>query len=288
MKNEMHENQAWTMVISSKRKIFDLNVKETLKYKDLIWMFFKRNYNVQYKQTILGPIWFILNPLLTTVIFTIVFGGVAKTNSHESIVPNFLFYMAGNTLWSYFSYCLTNTSSTFTANSAMFGKVYFPRIIVPISTSLFGLISFFIQLIMFAVFYVGCLVMGIGSMQPNWSLLMLPLLVLEIAMMGFGLGVIIASVTTKYRDLAVLVTFGVQLLMYATPVIYEAPAEGVLSVILKINPLSSVFDIFRYSFFGTGQFCLWQFAYTLIFAVAILFCSIAIFNKVEKSFMDVI
>ena len=288
MKEELHNDKAWTMVISPKKKVFDLNIKETLRYKDLIWMFFKRNYNAQYKQTILGPIWFILNPLLTTLIFTIVFGGVAKTNTHESVVPNFLFYMAGNTLWAYFSYCLTNTSSTFTANSAIFGKVYFPRITVPVSTCMFGLLSFFIQLAMFVVFYIVCLVMGVGSMVPNWALLLMPLLILEIAMMGFGLGVIIASVTTKYRDLAVLVTFGVQLLMYATPVIYEAPAGGVLSVILKINPLSSIFDIFRYSFFGTGQICLWQFVYTLIAAAVIFFCSIALFNKVEKSFRDVI
>ena len=282
------DEKNWTMVISSNKKFFDLNLRETLRYKDLIWMFFKRNYNAQYKQTILGPIWFILNPLLTTLIFTVVFGGLAHTNTNESIVPNFLFYMAGNTLWSYFSYCLTNTSSTFTANSAIFGKVYFPRITVPISTILFGLISFFIQLIMFIIIYVVCICSNIGSMVPNLSLLMLPLLILEIAMIGFGLGVIIASVTTKYRDLAVLVTFGVQLLMYATPVIFEAPATGVLSVILKINPLTSIFDVFRYAFFGTGGLCLWQIIYTLVFAIVIFFSSIALFNKVEKSFMDVI
>lgn len=282
------DNREWTRVITSRKRRFDLNIKETLQYKDLIWMFFKRNYNVQYKQTILGPLWFIINPLLTTLMFTIVFGGLAKTNTNSDTVPNFMFYMAGNTLWSYFSYCLTNTSTTFTANAAVFGKVYFPRIVVPISTVLFGLLSLLVQLIMFVGIYIYCVFAGIGSMTMTSSIFLLPVLILEVAMIGLGMGIIIASITTKYRDLAVLVTFGVQLLMYATPVIYESPSSGILSVITKINPLSSIFDIFRNGFFGTGSVVIWQAIYTAVFTLFAFVFGVAMFNKVEKTFMDVV
>lgn len=276
----------WTTIIQPKTKLLDINLKELWQYKDLIVMFVKRDYKTMYKQTILGPLWIIINPMLTTLMFTVVFGGIANISTDG--MPQFVFYMAGNTVWSYFSTCLTKTSNTFINNSAVFGKVYFPRLVSPISTVISGLINFFVQFAMFVAFVLFYSITT-DTVHPNIYILLIPVLLLMIAMLSLGFGIIISSLTTKYRDLAVLVTFGVQLWMYATPVVYpisQIPVKW--QGLLLLNPMAPIIETFRYAFFGSGSIPWIYLGVSGITTIIVLFIGIVLFNKVQKTFMDTI
>lgn len=276
----------WTTEIKPKTGWLDINLKELFQYKDLITMFVKRDFKTLYKQTILGPLWIIINPLLTTIMFTIVFGNIANISTDG--MPQILFYMLGTTVWTYFSTCLTKTSATFTGNAAIFGKVYFPRLVTPISVVVSGLINFAVQFVMFLGFMIYYYIIG-APVHPNIYILITPLLLVQLALLSLGFGVIISSLTTKYRDLAILVTFGVQLWMYATPVVYPASQiDGKLKTLMMLNPVSPIVESFRYAFLGSGSIP-WNFlGISVITTLVVLFIGIVLFSKVEKTFMDTV
>lgn len=278
--------QEWKKVIKPKTGWFELNLKEVFQYKDLIVMFVKRSFKSQYKQTILGPLWFIINPLITSVLFTFVFGGIANISTDG--VPQFLFYMAGNTAWQYFATCLTSTSHTFTANAGVFGKVYFPRLTMPISTVIYSALSFLIQFVMFVGFMIYFIVIG-ENVQPNLYMLLLPVFVIHMAALGLGFGIIISSLTTKYRDLTVLVGFGVQLWMYITPIVYPlSTVSDRLKSVLMLNPMAPIINNFKYAFLGCGQMEWGYWGLSAIVTVIVLFLGVVLFNRVEKTFMDTV
>ena len=280
------ESQKWTTVIKPKTGWFDINLKELIQYRDLISMFVKRDFKTLYKQTILGPLWIIINPLLTTVMFTVVFGNIA--NIPTDGVPQLVFYMLGTTVWTYFSSCLTKTSTTFTENAAIFGKVYFPRLVTPISTVISGLINFGVQFLMFLGFMIYFMIKG-SPIQPNLWILMTPLLLVQLAALALGFGIIISSLTTKYRDLTVLVGFGVQLWMYATPVVYPASQiSGNLKTLMMLNPVSPIVESFRYAFLGSGSIPWNYLGISVITTLVVLFAGVVLFSRVEKTFMDTV
>lgn len=275
----------YDVVIEPKTGWFDIDLEGLWKYRDLILLFVKRNFIAQYKQTILGPAWAIIQPMLTTVIFTVVFGSMAGLSADG--VPSFLFYMSGTIAWTYFSTCLTKTADTFTGNARIFGKVYFPRLVMPISTVLTNLIAFSIQFAMFLGFLAFYIVRG--EVHPSIYILLLPLLVVQMAMLALGSGIIISALTTKYRDLKMLISFGVQLWMYGTPVAYDiriVPQK--LLGMYMLNPMTPIINSFRKAFLGIGVFqpryylCGW--GVTLV----ILFVGVILFNQVEKTFMDTV
>ena len=274
--------------ITSKHKMLDLKLKEVWRYRDLIWLFTKRSFTVTYKQTVLGPAWLFLNPILTSLIYTFVFGGIAGMDTDG--VPQLLFYLSGNAMWTLFSSALTKNASTFTANAGVFGKVYFPRLTTPISVSLASIIQFFIQFILVAAVLVFYTVTG--AVTPNWVMILwvIPFTLIHLSIMGMGLGIIISSMTTKYRDLSVLVTFGVQLLMYATPVVYPLSQleDGILKTIIMINPVTMPMELYRYALFGQGTINMLYYIISLVFTVLVIVFGIMIFNKVERNFMDTV
>lgn len=286
-----NEEKQWTTVIKPKTGWFELNLKELFHYMDLIFLFVKRNFTSLYKQTILGPLWAIIQPFLTTVVFTLVFGGIAGLDTGG--VPSFIFYMCGNIAWGYFSQCFTSTANTFTGNAAIFGKVYFPRMVIPISVVLTNLISFFIQFLFFICFWIYYVITD-PAVQPNWTIALIPLMLLQMAILGLGFGIIVSSVTTKYRDLSMLVSFGIQLWMYATPVAYstsliaESPSLSKYMGLYMLNPLTPLIESFKNAFLGTGAvdvvYILISWAITLV----VLFIGVILFNRVEKSFMDTV
>lgn len=272
-------------VITSQHKWYDFKLKELIQYKDLIFLLVRRTFVAQYKQTVLGPAWAIIKPLFTTVIFTIIFGNIAGLA--PSGVPAFVFYLIGSIAWNYFAGCFTQTSTTFTTNSAILGKVYFPRLVMPITTVLSELISFGIQflfMICFCIYYVIR-----GEIHPNIYLLFTPLLVLELALLGLGFGVIVSALTTKYRDLVHLISFGIQLWMYATPVAYDVSIipEKYMSIYM-LNPVSPVINTFRYAYLGVGNFQLGYYLISWAETLLVLFIGIILFNRVEKNFMDTV
>lgn len=277
--------QKFSTVIVPKNGWFDVHLKDVMRYRDLIFLFVKRNFISQYKQTILGPAWALIQPLLTTVVFTIIFGNLAGLAAAG--VPSFLFFMSGNIAWQYFSSCLTSTANTFTGNAGVFGKVYFPRLVSPISTVLTNLISFGIQFFMFIIFFVVYWVRGV--IQPTWYALLLPLLLLHMAMLSLGVGIIISSLTTKYRDLKMLVSFGVSLWMYGTPVAYDIAIipEKYMSLYL-LNPMTPIINTFRTAFFGLGSFDLPHYLVSWAITLVVLFLGFILFNRVEKTFMDTV
>lgn len=282
--NEREEN--WDLVIGPPKGWFDLHLRDLWRYRDLMMLFVRRDFVASYKQTILGPLWHLIQPLLTTLMFTVVFGRIAGLPTDG--VPEFLFYMAGTTIWSYFANCLTRTSGTFIANAGIFGKVYFPRMVVPVSTVMSQLIAFAIQFAFFLCFYGLFWVRG-APIHPNWAVALLPLLLLLKAGMGLGFGIIISSMTTKYRDLQVLVGFGVQLWMYATPVIYPlSTMPEKYRWMIVANPMSAIVETFRYGFFGTGTFSWLYLGYSAGFTVVLLLAGMAVFNRVERTFMDTV
>ena len=280
------QGNGWDLVIEPPKGWLDLHLRDLWRYRDLMGLFVRRDFVASYKQTILGPLWHLIQPLLTTLMFTVVFGRIAGLPTDG--VPKFVFYMAGTTIWGYFANCLTRTSNTFIANAGIFGKVYFPRMVVPVSVVGSQLIGFAIQFGFFLVFY-GLFWARGALLQPNWAVALLPFLLLLMAGMGLGFGVIISSMTTKYRDLQVLVGFGVQLWMYATPVIYPlSTMSEKYRWIIVANPMSAVVETFRYGFFGTGVFSWAYLGYSAGFTVALLLVGMAVFNRVERTFMDTV
>ncbi len=281
---EKHEN--WSMIIKPKRHIFEVNLKELWNYRDLIGLFVRRDFVAKFKQTILGPLWFIIQPLLTTLMFVVVFGNIAKLSTDG--LPQVLFYFSGIVGWTYFSTSLTATSNTFVTNANIFGKVYFPRLTLPISVVISNLVQFVIQFLFLVLFMIYYKIIGV-DFGPNIYILYLPFLVLLLAGLGLGFGIVISSLTTKYRDLTYLVAFGVQLWMYITPVIYPLSSlEGIYRKVVLLNPITPIVEAFRYVLLGTGSFDYSHLLYSTIFMIVILFVGILTFNKVEQSFMDTV
>ncbi len=279
---------SWDLEIKPRTSFFDLNLKEVWRYRDLMLLFVKRDFSAQYKQTILGPIWHIVQPVLTTIMFLVVFGKIASIPT-DGVEP-VLFYMSGITIWNYFSSCLTATSNTFVANAGIFGKVYFPRLVIPLSVVMSNMVRLGIQFCLLLAVIVYYNVFKGVPVSIGWHWLLIPVLIFIMAGIGLGLGIIISSLTTKYRDFTVLVSFGVQLLMYATPVAY--PMSFLKSTgfewLLSWNPLSALTEGFRYALFHTGSFELSSLSYSLIFMVVVVVVGIMIFSKVERTFMDTV
>ncbi len=275
--------------IRPKRHAFDINFKEIWDYRDLLTMFVKRDVITVYKQTVLGPIWFVVQPILTTAIYVLVFGNIAKIPTDG--VPMILFYLAGIVIWNYFSEAFNTTAKTFTENANIFGKVYFPRLIMPLSKIVSGLIKFFIQALFFLAVFAYYLFKKDASIAPNLTLLLLPVYILIMALMGLGAGIIFTSMTTKYRDLTFLLTFGVQLLMYATPVIYPMSTlkdGSTTKAIIMMNPLTPIVEGFKYAFLGAGQFSWLSLGYSAIFTIVLLIVGIVIFHRTERNFIDTV
>ena len=277
----------WTLIIRPYEKLWKLNLREVWAYRDLVELFVKRNIVVQYKQTILGPLWYLIQPILTVIMNMVVFGGIAHMSTDG--VPQALFYMAGNVCWFYFSDCLNQTSSTFVTNQAMFGKVYFPRMVVPISTVISNLLRFGIQFGLFIAFYLYFFVSG-ADVAPNWAMLLLPLLIIMLAGLGLGFGILVSSLTTKYRDLTILFTFIVPLWMYATPIVYPMSmvTNETLRTVIMLNPMTAVVETFKYATLGQGYFSWGALGYSLAFMSVLLLWGTIVFNKVQRSFMDTV
>ncbi len=278
--------QQWTSVIKPVSGWFDIHLTELWRYRDLIMLFVRRDFVSVYKQTILGPIWFLIQPLFTTLIFTVIFGKVAKISTDG--LPQALFYMSGIVAWRYFADCLTKTSGTFVANAGIFGKVWFPRLAVPISVVISNLITFAIQFLLFMGFWIYFLIDG-STINPQLSILLLPLLILQMAALGLGFGIIVSSLTTKYRDLAHLVGFGAQLWMYATPIVYptsQIPERW--QWVIALNPMAPIIEFFRYAFLGAGTVHPWQMGLSIGTTLLILTIGIILFSRIEKSFMDTV
>jgi len=280
-------NQYWTMRIRPHEKLWHIDLGEIWHYRDLIELFVRRNIVVQYKQTILGPLWYLIQPVLTVIMNMVVFGNIAKMSTDG--MPQALFYMAGNICWFYFSYCLNQSSNTFIANQSMFGKVYFPRLVVPIAVVISNLLRFVIQVGLFVVLYLYFFMNG-APIAPNWTILLTPLLVMMLAGLGLGFGILISSLTTKYRDFKILFTFVVQLWMYATPIVYPLSMveKGTLRTLIMTNPMTSIIEAFKYATLGQGYFSWLALGYSFLFMSVLLLFSVAIFNKVQRNFMDTV
>lgn len=281
----------WDNTIRPNKGWFDLNLKEIYRYRDLILLFVKRNFKVFYKQTVLGPAWVVLQPLLTTIVFNVIFGNIAGLPTDG--VPSFLFYMAGNIAWQYFSGCLTETSNTFIQNRQIFGKVYFPRLIMPISTVFTQLIHFMVQFAMFLIFVVIFALRPGQGVTPDWQLVLLtPVMILQMAMLGLGFGIIVSALTTKYRDLAMLVSFGVHLWMYATPVAYSSSLIfdnfPQLAGLYMMNPMTPVIELFRAAFLGAEMTGFGYWGISWITTVVVLALGIMLFTRIERTFVDTV
>lgn len=279
--------QTYHTHISSKHQWFDLNLREVWQYRDLITLFTRRTFVLTYKQTVLGPAWIFLNPLISSIIYAFVFGGIAGMSTDG--IPQILFYMCSNAIWIFFSTSVTKNAQTFTGNANIFGKVYFPRLAVPISNVMASIIQFCVQMILVIVFlayYVIC-----GQVHPHWEAwLLIPVVLLHLGLFGLGCGIIISSLTTKYRDLAILVTFGIQLWMYATPIVYPMSllGDGWMKTVLMINPVTAPVEVFRYAVLGQGTIMPHFLALSWIITLVVVVVGVMIFNKVEKTFMDTV
>lgn len=278
----------WTTVIKPKNKLLSVDFKEIWQYRDLWSLFVKRDIITQYKQTILGPLWYVIQPLMTTIMYMVVFGGIAQISTDG--LPQPLFYLAGICMWQYFADCLNKTSATFTANAAIFGKVYFPRLIVPLSTVTSNLVRFAIQFMLFVVVYLYYTLFTDVTIHTNLYALLLPLLVIMLAGLALGFGILFSSMTTKYRDLTLLLTFFVQLWMYATPVIYPLSTitNEKLRLLMSLNPLTPIVEAFKFGMLGVGEFSWLGLGYSFLFMACLLAMGIVIFNKVQRSFMDTV
>lgn len=273
--------------ISSNHKLFDLKIKEVLRYKDLIWLFTKRSFIITYKQTVLGPLWLFINPIITSFIYTFVFGNIAGMSTDG--VPQILFYLSGTAIWTFFSGCITKNATTFTENASVFGKVYFPRLTIPVSNVIGSIIQFGIQFMIVIVTMIYFVI--IDEVHPNWwAFVLIPGVLIHLGLMGMGLGILISSMTTKYRDLSILVGFGVSLWMYATPIVYPLSqlSEGTMKTILMINPATMPIEIYRYAVTGHGTINYVYLAISWCFTILISIFGIMIFNKVERNFMDTV
>lgn len=285
MKKEDYSDD-WSLVITEHSSLFDLKFEDVWRYRDLLLLFVKRDFVSFYKQTVLGPLWFFIQPLFMTLVFTFVFGNLAKISTDG--LPQQLFYLSGITAWNYFSDCLVKTSTVFRDNASIFGKVYFPRLIMPLSIIVSNLVRFMVQLLLFFLMMFYFAIQG-ANFQITYAILFFPFLVLLMALLGLGLGLIITAMTTKYRDLTFLVSFGVQLLMYGTTVIYPlSSAPERYKYIIELNPMTGIIEAFRYAFLGKGEFSLWSISYSSLVTLVVLFIGIIIFNKTEKNFVDTI
>ena len=293
MTRSVTENENWITIIKPRNKLFELNLREIWDYRDLLMLFVKRTITVQYKQTILGPLWWLIQPALTVIMYMVVFGGIAGIPTDG--IPQPLFYLSGIAMWQYFADCLGKTSNTFVTNASIFGKVYFPRLIMPLSDAISNMARFGIQLGLFVMVYLYYVIIG-QAPSPNWYLLLFPLLVVVMAGLALGFGIIISSLTTKYRDLQILFSFVVQLWMYATPIVYPLSQVagkqkfGIdLTTLMCLNPVTPVIETFKHGALGAGQFIGWGWlAYSFGFMVVVMLLGILIFNKVQKSFMDTV
>jgi lipopolysaccharide transport system permease protein len=281
------EKNNWDLIIEPQRGLLDVDIRQIIRYKDLLFILVKRDITVTYKQTILGPLWFFLQPIMTTVIFVFIFGRVANLSTDN--IPQPLFYLSGIVIWNYFSECFMKTSDTFTQNAGIFGKVYFPRLISPLSVVMSNAVKFLIQFSLFIALYIYYLTSKEYALHPRIELLFLPLYIVLMSMLGLGLGLVFSSLTTKYKDLKFLIQFGVQLLMYATPIIYPLSTISAKNQIyFKLNPITHIIEGFKYSFFGTGYFSMRGLLYSFVSISVILCLGILIFNKTEKDFMDTV
>lgn len=278
----------WSLIIKPHQKLWSVDLGEIWRYRDLIQLFVKRDIVVQYKQTILGPLWYIIQPVLTVIMNMVVFGGIAKMSTDG--IPQALFYMAGNVCWLYFANCLNQTSNTFVANQNMFGKVYFPRLAIPIATVLSNLFRFGIQLALFIIIWIWFVARGAHVSVNVSTLVLLPVFIVMLAGLGLGFGILVSSMTTKYRDLRILFTFIVQLWMYATPIVYPISMvkEGTLRMLMLANPMTSIIEAFKYATLGQGYFSWGALGYSFAFMSILLVIGVVVFNKVQRSFMDTV
>lgn len=280
------ELKEWDLIIKGTNSLFDIHFQDLWRYRDLLLMFVKRDFVSFYKQTVLGPLWFFIQPIFTTLVFTFVFGNLAGISTDG--LPQQLFYLTGITAWNYFADCLTKTSTVFKDNANIFGKVYFPRLIMPLSIVVSNLVRFGVQLLLLLFFMVYFYIVG-GNFHVTYAIFLFPFLVIIMAMLGLGLGLIITAVTTKYKDLTFLVTFGVQLLMYGTTVIYPlSAAPEKYKFYIELNPMTGIIEAFRFAFLGKGEFSFFSLTYSFIVTLVLLFLGILIFNKTEKNFVDTI
>ena len=280
--------QGWTTEIRPKDSLLSVDFKEIWRYRDLMMLFVKRNIITQYKQTVLGPLWFLIQPLMTTIMYMVVFGGIAKISTDG--LPQPLFYLAGISFWQYFADCLNKTSNTFVSNAGIFGKVYFPRLVTPLSDVISNLVRFGIQFGLFLLVYAYYILFTDVQIHTNWYVLMLPILVMMLAGLALGFGILFSSMTTKYRDLQLLLSFFVSLWMYATPVIYPLSTitNPTLRLVMQLNPLTGIVEFFKYGMLGVGVHDWWMLGYSFGFMVVLLAIGIVVFNKVQKSFMDTV
>ena len=281
------ENKVYHTHIDSKHRLLNLNLKEVWQYRDLILLFTKRNFTVTYKQTILGPAWLFLNPLISSIIYAFVFGGIAGIGTDG--IPSILFYMCSNAIWIFFSTCVTKNAGTFTSNAGVFGKVYFPRLTIPVSNVISAAIQFGIQMLLVVVLLIYYV--ALGAVHPNWAAwLAIPFALLHLGLLGLGFGIVISSMTTKYRDLSILVGFGVQLWMYITPIVYPMSQleDGFVKTVLMINPVTAPVEVLRYALLGQGTIMPGYLVLSIFLTVAVVLGGIMIFNKVEKTFMDTV
>ncbi|UPT70046.1 MAG: ABC transporter permease [Flavobacterium sp. JAD_PAG50586_2] len=284
MKNN-NQSEDWDLVIKGQSSLFDVNFRDLWHYRDLLFLFVKRDFVTVYKQTILGPLWFFIQPLLTTITFTIVFGIVAQLNTDGA--PKIIFYMAGITLWNYFSTCLTTVAGVFTTNASIFGKVYFPRLIMPLTIVISNLMKFGVQFLLFLGFVIYFALRG--QIHPNTYIALTPYIILLMAVISMGIGLILTAMTTKYKDLTQLITFGIQLFMYITPVIYSSTSiPENYRWLVDLNPLVSLFDYMRFAYLGIGKFSLGSLIYPTLFSVVSLTIGILVFNKSQKTFIDTV
>ena len=282
----MQEQETWDLTIKPHTKWYDLRLREIFRYRDLLFLFVRRDFVSLYKQTILGPLWFFIQPIITSITFTVIFGNLAKISTDG--LPQVLFYLCGITLWNYFSDTLTKTADTFTANANIFGKVYFPRMIVPLSIVVSNLIKLGVQFLLFIIIWIYYL-SSTSVVKPNEALLLVPILIILMGFLGLSFGIIISSLTTKYRDLKFLVAFGIQLMMYASPIVYPLSiVPEKYKWIILANPVTSIIETFKYAFLGAGEFNVLHLAYSTLFTLILFLTGLVIFHKVEKSFMDTV
>lgn len=276
----------WDLTIKPRTRWYDLRLAQIMRYRDLLFLFVKRDFIAIYKQTILGPLWFFIQPVITSLTFTVIFGNLAKVSTDG--LPQILFYLCGITLWTYFADTLTKTSETFTANASIFGKVYFPRLIVPLSIVVSNLIKLGIQFLLFLAIWAYYFAAD-PRIQPNWTLFLLPVLIGLMGLLGLGFGILISSLTTKYRDLKFLVAFGVQLMMYASPIVYPLSiVPEKYKWLIVANPVTSIIETFKHAFLGAGEFSWYYLAYTGLFTFVLLSVALIVFHRVEKNFMDTV
>lgn len=283
------DKSEWTSVIEPRERLLKVNLREVWNYRDLCSLFIKRNITTQFKQTIFGPLWYIIQPVMTVVIYMVVFGGIAKISTDG--LPQPLFYLSGICLWQYFSDCLTKTSSTFIDNASIFGKVYFPRLVIPLANVISNLLRFCVQFGLFLIVYAIYQIWIIpGEIHTNWYILLLPLLVAILAGLALGFGILFSSLTTKYRDISLLLEYFVRLWMFATPVIYPLSTidNEKLRFVMSLNPLTGIVEAFKYAMLGEGQFSWAMLAYSFVFMIVLLSVGVVIFNRVQKTFMDTV